>query len=371
MILLSLVLAASPPSAWTAFDRAFRSFIAADSVVGGSALLVRDGRIIARTDIGLADRGRNQPIDSATIFHWGSITKTLTAAAIMQLRDRGLLSLDDPVVKWVPELRAMHDPYGPIDKVTVRMLLSHTGGFQSPTWPYGNGNSWEPFEPTTWEQLVGMMPYQEVGFEPGSRYRYSNPGFIYLARIIEAVTGDPWISYIQKNLWSPLGMSQSYANTTPWHLAPHRSNNYTLWQDSAGTIGMRENGREFNPGITIPNGGWNAPMADVVTWATFLMQGAGPADQVLRRGSLREMWQPVVQVGGPTSMGLSFFLRPDGLVFHTGEQAGFRSIMMLDPARRAAVILNVNTVNDADEGASAARWAALLEAAAEVLRNAR
>ena len=110
----------------------------------------------------------------------------------MQLRDRGKLSLDDKVTRWVPELREIHDPYGMIDSITIRMLLSHSSGFQNATWPYGNGEPWEPFEPTTWNQLVAMMPYQQLLFKPGSKYSYSNPGFIYLARIIEKMSGDPW-----------------------------------------------------------------------------------------------------------------------------------------------------------------------------------
>ena len=104
--------------------------------------------------------------DSA-IVHWASITKTLTAIAVMQLRDRGRLSLDDRVTKWVPELRLVHDPYGSMDDVTIRMLLSHSSGFQNPTWPYTHGRDWEPFEPTRWEQLVSMMPSRSCSSRPG------------------------------------------------------------------------------------------------------------------------------------------------------------------------------------------------------------
>ena len=73
------------------------------------------------------------------MYHWASITKTLTAIAILQLRDRGRLTLDDPIVRYVPELRQVHDEFGSIDDVTLRMLLSHCAGFQNPTWPYGEG----------------------------------------------------------------------------------------------------------------------------------------------------------------------------------------------------------------------------------------
>ena len=106
----------------------------------------------------------------------------------MQLRDRGLLTLDDKVTSYIPELRQVHNRFGSMDAITIRMLLSHTAGFQDPTWPYKAGKSWEPFEPTRWEQLVSMMPYQEIDFRPGSQFGYSNPAFIYLARIIERLT---------------------------------------------------------------------------------------------------------------------------------------------------------------------------------------
>ena len=137
--------------------------------------------VLAHHEYGQADRERGEAMSDRAIFHWGSITKTLTAIAIMQLRDRGKLSLDDRVTKWVPELRQVHDPFGSIDDITIRMLLSHSSGFQNPTWPYTEGKPWEPFEPTRWEQLVSMMPYQELLFAPGSQFGYSNPG-VHLSR---------------------------------------------------------------------------------------------------------------------------------------------------------------------------------------------
>ena len=369
-----------PPASWAAFTRTFDSSMAADSVVGGSVLFVREGRVVARHNRGLADRapGPSVAIGDETIFHYGSITKTLTAVAIMQLRDRGLLSLDEPVTKYVPELRQVHNQYGPMDAVTIRMLLSHSSGFQNPTWPYRRYVRWEPFEPTRWEQLVAMMPYQQILFAPGSRYGYSNPAFIYLARIIEHLTGDPYQSYIYKNVWLPLDMTRSYFGVTPWAMAEQRSNNFTLEGDSTG-VRVVANGRDFDPGITIPNGGWNAPLADLVTWSGFLAgtpRGDQAAqrrhEQVLRRASLEEMWRAVVPVPGPLgeSMGLSFFLRPvgsDTMVGHTGEQAGFRSFLYFSPRSGAAIIGVFNTTNDVQSRRSNELWLALVASATEVL----
>jgi CubicO group peptidase (beta-lactamase class C family) len=115
---------ASAVPGWVEFTRAFDAYADSGKVVGGSAVLVRDGRIVARHDYGLADRSRAQPVNDRTIFHYGSITKTLTAIAIMQLRDRGRLTLDDRVTRYIPELRRVHDPFGAMDSITIRMLLS-------------------------------------------------------------------------------------------------------------------------------------------------------------------------------------------------------------------------------------------------------
>jgi CubicO group peptidase (beta-lactamase class C family) len=367
---------------WDAFSRRFDRVADSGRVVGASVVMVQGGAIVARHDFGLADRSRGQRVDERTLFHYGSITKTLTAIAIMQLRDRGKLSLDDRIVRWVPELRQVHDPYGMIDSITIRMLLSHSAGFQNPTWPYTQGKSWEPFEPTTWNQLVAMMPYQELVFRPGSRFGYSNPGYIYLARVIEHITGDPWETYIQKNIFAPLRLDRSYFGATPYYLAADRSNNYDVVRDSSRGIVVRENGRDFDPGITIPNGGWNAPLADLATYAAFLTNATrGDTvlrrryDAVLSRATLAEMWRPVVRAGtldgAPQSLGLGFFLVRDGeraLVGHTGSQAGFLSFLWIDPATATAVIAALNTNDQTAENRGA--FAAIQTAALAALRAA-
>ena len=129
----------APPAGWAAFTRLLDTYADSDRVVGTSALVMRDGKVVARHGYGFADKRGGKRVDDRSIFHWGSITKTLTAISIMQLRDRGLLTLDDKITRWVPELREIHDPYGMIDSITVRMLLSHSSGFQNPTWVWGNG----------------------------------------------------------------------------------------------------------------------------------------------------------------------------------------------------------------------------------------
>ncbi len=351
----------APPAGWSAFSQYFDEACRGDGIVGAGVVLVTDGHVAAHHEYGYADRERGVRIGPGTIYHYGSITKTLTAISIMQISNQGRLALDDRITRYIPELRQVHDPYGSMDEITLRMLMSHSAGFQDPTWPYKQGKSWEPFEPTTWNQLVAMMPYQQLEFAPGSRFGYSNPGFIYLARVIEELSGDPWETYVQKNIFNPLGLARSYFGVTPPYLAADRSHNYTRTKDSAGREVVVDNGADFDPGITIPNGGWNAPLTDLATYMGFLTDathGDVPTaqlyDSIVPHATLVEMWKPLHRTGdiesAPNdSMGLSFFTAKSGsatLVGHTGSQAGFLAFMYLNPATGTGIIAAFNTASD-------------------------
>lgn len=350
-------LAAQAPSRfdarWAEFVAGHRAVLDSAGVVGATLAFVRGGDLAAVDYYGLADVAAGRPVHPGTIYHWASITKTFTAVALMQLRDQGLLALDDPIVATVPELRAVHDPYGPIEGITLRMVLSHSAGFRNPTWPWDGGRDWQPFEPTDWSQLVAMMPYTEILFEPGSGYSYSNPGLVFIGRTIEARTGDVYEAYVDKNIFDALGMRTAYFDLTPWRLREQRSNNYEVVNGEAVA-----GGPEFNTGITVSNGGLNATVADMARWVAFLAgaptddaDARGRYGQVLARSSLEEMWNPVVPVeeSGPlgrVEMGLSFFLyRKAGrrLIGHTGSQQSFRSFILFDPDRRTGLIGVYNT----------------------------
>lgn len=341
-------------TAWEAMRSYYRTGLHAEGVVGSSLMVIRGDSMIGREYYGLADMATNRAVDSNTIYHWASVTKSFTAIAIMQLRDRGLLTLDDPIVKYVPELRAVHDTFGAIDSITIRQLLSHSAGFRNGTWPWGGDQPWHPFEPTRWEQLVAMLPYTEVLFKPGSRYSYSNPGYVYLGRVIESLSGDDYEVYMDKNVLRPLGMSRSYFDVTPYHLLRYRSNNYTTVNGQ-----LVANGLDFDTGITVSNSGLNAPFTDMAKYLRFLLGSPGMNDDarnVLRRPSLDEMWRAVVPVGRPDgsgvpadSVGLGYFIRTVAgrrLIGHTGSQASFRSFFYVNPETRSAIIGNFNTVGN-------------------------
>lgn len=334
------------------FRKLHRSEMQRSGIAGSSFYLIRDGRTVAADHLGEQDAEAHVPVDARTIYHWASITKTMTGIAIMQLRDRGLLRLDDPIVRYVPELAAVHNPYGGTDSITLRQLMSHSAGFRGGTWPWRE-HEWQPFEPGSWAQLAAMLPYTQVQFRPGSRFSYSNPGVVYLGQVIERLSGEDFEIYVDKNILKPLGMHDSYFDKTPPHLLRHRSHSYHIRDGRRVAAPF-----DVDTGVTVSNGGLNAPMPDMARYAAFLIGDAGRRgeyDLILKRSSLEEMWRPQIAAGEDftqgrmattTQSGLSFFLdrgRSVRFIGHNGDQNGFRAYLSLCPDQRAGTLLAFNT----------------------------
>src|SRR5688500_1839220 len=334
------------------FRSAYLSEVAGAGIVGSSFVFLKDNTIVSEVHYGSANLEKKQAVDANTIYHWASNTKPFTGIAIMQLRDRGLLKLDDPVTKYLPELRDVHNKFGSMDDITIRHLMTHSAGFRNSTWPWDKGEDWEPFEPTEYSQLVSMFPFTEILFKPGSKFSYSNPGIIFLGRIIEKLTGDDYEVYVDKNILKPLGMHSSYFDATPYHLLKHRSHSYYVRE------GKRTEGRfDVNTGITVSNSGLNSPIVDMMKYLDFLIGDPRRRyvhDGVLKRSSLEEMWKPYLPTtvdangnsGFTTDIGLIYFLnRRECRTFvgQGGDQNGFISYLDLEPATRSGSIIVFNT----------------------------
>lgn len=358
-----------PAARYSSFVADFQKECRDAGIVGASFIFMKDGKVAAETNYGVMQAGKDARITRDTIYHWASNTKPFTGIAIMQLRDRGLLRLDDPVTKYLPELRKVHNPYGSMDDITIRQLMTHSAGFRNPTWPWDKGEPWEPFEPTEYSQLVAMLPFTEILFKPGSKFSYSNPGIIFLGRIIEKLSGEDYEVYIDKNILRPLGMTHTYFDATPPYLLKFRPHSYYIEN------GKRTEARfDANTGITVSNSGLNSPLSDMVKYLNFLLNVSEPVassggqrpdrtrsdsdpalyETILKRSSLEEMWKPQLPTtidangnnGFTTDIGLIYFLnRRDGRTFigHGGDQNGFISYIDFEPATKQASIIVFNT----------------------------
>jgi CubicO group peptidase (beta-lactamase class C family) len=353
------------------FHHRFDDVLTQHGVVGGGFGIINGSGVDQFFATGQASLATKRPVDSATSYNWASITKTMTAIAILQLRDRGRLSLDDPAVRYIPELREVHDGFGPIDAITIRDLLTHSAGFRNPTWPWDcdspDNCDWQPFEPTRWTQVEAMLPYTHIAFTPGSRWSYSNLGYVFLGQIIERLSGDDFEVYVDKNILKPLGMTSSYFDRAPYFLEEHVSASYLR----SGTK-LQAQPLNFDTGITTSNSGLKAPVVDMLKYLRFLLgDSANPRyDIVLRRSTLEEAWTAVLPVAEPDhsptaytsgsegaspKMGLGFFVLEIGAhryIYHDGDQGGFSSELLVDQADHCASVLIVNTTDTGPSPAS-------------------
>lgn len=168
----------------------------------GSVLVAKGGKVVLSKGYGMASYELDVPNTPQTKFRLGSITKQFTAMAIAQLQERGLLKVEDPITKYLPDY-----PKETGDKVTVYHLLTHTSGIpsftNSPDYPQIKMNKFSG------EKLLAWMKGKPLEFAPGENYKYNNSGYFLLGYIIEKVSGRPYEQFMQENIFTPLGMKDT------------------------------------------------------------------------------------------------------------------------------------------------------------------
>lgn len=324
---------------------------------GISMCLIQDGKITDMRTQGYRDRKQKLPNTPETIVNWGSITKTFTAVAIMQLRDRGKLKLDDPLVKYIPEIRWVRtDSIGiDIEEITVKHLLTHTSGITvtDKQWHYYDGSTAPAHRPLRWKQVSAILPYVKVTRRPGVKHRYSNLAFILLGRVIENIQREPYTAYIYKNIFMPLGMNSAHFGVSPPHLQHLKSLSYR--QDKGDSTYKVFNTDIHNYGIGNPTGGLHASILDMSKYVSFL---AGTSDVklqekynlVLKGNTLKEMFSGKTKIlankGFESWIGLGMFqYKYRGKVNnnHSGAQYGFISYIHFDRNRQIGTCIVFNT----------------------------
>jgi D-alanyl-D-alanine carboxypeptidase len=172
----------------------------ADGSFSGTVLIARGGKPLLKKAYGLANRSFQVPNETDTKFNLGSMNKMFTGVAVLQLVEKGKLSLQDKIIRHVPDY-----PNRDIaENVTIHQLLTHTAGLGHYWTDEFNRTSKDRFKKV--EDYIPLFADQPLLFEPGTQYSYSNAGYIVLGLIIERVTGEDYFDYIVKNIYEPAGM---------------------------------------------------------------------------------------------------------------------------------------------------------------------
>ena len=297
--------------------------LAKDKHFSGTLLVAKGDRILVDRAYGEANiewHIHNQP---DTRFRLGSITKQFTAASVLLLQERGKLQLSDTLGQHLPELpEAWH-------KVTIYQLLTHTSGIHSFTdIPQYRANERYTKTPAEILDAVRTLP---LDFEPGSRFNYSNSGYVVLGMLIEKLSGERYAQFLQKNIFDPLGMKDSgYDSNTA--IIPKRAAGYS---EQAGSL---QNAGFIDMSIPHAAGALYSTTGDLLRWQRALYGG-----KLLKPESLKAMTTPNLE---RYALGLGVQDGPEGKQYgHGGGIEGFSTLIGYRPAEGISVIMlsNVET----------------------------
>ena len=337
----------TPPAAlsdWSAVDAFVRSEMVKQRVPGLALAVVRNGVLLRAQGFGSANLEHNVPVTAATVFQSGSVGKQFTATLVMQLIGEGKLSLDDRLTKFFPS--------GPVAwrDITIRQMLSHTSGISEKF--YEKVDLHLEYADSTVARIIGEQP---LDFVPGSRWRYSNPGYVMLGFVIEKVTGRFYGDLLEERIFGPLGMTTAMIINEPV-IVPNRAAGY---ESVAGTIVNQSwVSRKFN---TTADGALYLTVLDLAKWDAALY-----GDRVLPQAALAQMWTPIRLNDGTTApYGFGWSLgnvNGHRIVEHGGAWQGFKAYIARYVGDGLTVIVMMN-LGDADPGAFAHGIAGVLEPA--------
>jgi CubicO group peptidase (beta-lactamase class C family) len=277
--------------------------------IPGLALLVsRGGKILQAQGFGLANVELQVPVKPETIFQSGSVGKQFTATAVMMLVEEGKVQLDDPLSKFFDDAPATWK------EVTVRELLSHTGGFGDYPKDFDFRKDW------TEPELLKLVESISLAYPPGTKWDYSNLGYLTLGILIHRVTGEFYGDFLQQRIFQPLGMETTRI-ISETDIVPNRAAGYRLVK------GELKNQEWVAPAInTTADGSLYFSVLDLSRWDAALY-----GDKLLKRSSLEQMWTPAkLKNGQPNKDGYGFGWFIDQrhghrVIGHDGAWQGFKS----------------------------------------------
>lgn len=313
-------------SALARFDAEVAQAVAEDAAGAVSVAVFRGGEVIWSKGWGWADIENRRPATARTIGRTGSISKTVTAVVMMQLAERGVIDLDEPVARYLPEIEGLRDPPEGMSAITFRRLGSHTAGLERE--PELEGAASGPIY--GWEEKI-LASIPTTGFEtpPGTEYSYSNIGYGMLGMALGRAAGVPFMELVETLVFRPLGMQSSFFILDAPDRFDRMSVGYSRSRSTGEVSAERATREHFGRGYKVPNGGVYSTVGDMAAFAAGLM-GASEAP-ILSEESRRAMRTPQPPA---TGYGLGLQIREtDGVtvVGHGGSVAGYNADLAFDP----------------------------------------
>lgn len=316
------------------FDSYLQEMVEEDHFIG-AALIMRKGEIVHAKGYGAARGNTANNVD--TKFHVASITKQFTAAAILQLVEKGVVKLDESINRYLP-LQYRSPQWA---AVTVHHLLSHTSGITDYAVTRDYYRVVKGFcARSTVDGMVKEAMGKELEFAPGSRYSYTNMGYTLLGMVIENQTNISYDEYIKDSILAPMGMNSSRIQVVGQAPADEEAEGFR-WSEERG---MHVEDDVVSLPATAPDGGLVTTLGDFVKWSRIYTAGG---NMILSQESFRLMSSPAIEIGsgGPLdSMGYGLYTG-DRLIGHSGRIVGFSSQFIFDRETESLIVVFSNNVS--------------------------
>jgi CubicO group peptidase (beta-lactamase class C family) len=298
--------------------------------------VVKDCRLVYARGFGLMQLGSpNQPVTPQTLFHMASITKPFVATAIMQLVEQSKVSLDDPVIKYLPYFRLKDPRY---QEITVRQMVTHSSGM-----PDVKNYHWDKpeYDDVALEHYVRSLDDKALLWAPGTQFRYSNMAFEVLGDLVAKASGKNFDDYVKENILKPVGMKSStllYKKADPSKLAA----GYTLTKGQVAPVAHYPYNRAHTPSSNL-----HSNVEDMSRWILVnLNRGELDGRRILKDASYDLLWKHAVPVPERNwHVGISWFLADsegEEIVMHSGGDDGFTTHLAFAPKLKSGVVMMAN-----------------------------
>ena len=294
---------------------------------GAAFIISRKDEYFESGVVGLADIEWNVPIDADTVFRLGSISKTITAVAVLELVEKEMLNLDVAVSAYAPDLPSQ------IGAVTLRQLMSHRSGLAEHAWnPALLEFIWFPM---TTDQIIALEKDKPITFQPGQRYEYVNFNYVVVAHVIEKVTGQSFKDYANNEVFGKLGIANAhYAEHDA--IIPRRAEFYDFREERL------INAADIDLSHVSAAGALISSLNGFYQWLSMLV-----TEEIISSDMIDEAWtaKPLPD-GTPTQYGLGFNVRSlcgEEIVWHSGLTPGAQAVFGFAPASQTTVIIFTNS----------------------------